>query len=89
MLQQDKILHIILGLIWCGCALLAHVAFLLGGLGASLAASTTAYALMYEASQWYRREGQPDPWDAVATAAPGFAAWAALELLARTPGSTA
>jgi hypothetical protein len=81
MIPQDKLLHIILGFIWLGLALCIHLAYIVGGLGASLAASTTAYAVMYELSQWYRKDGQPDPWDAICTAAPGFAAWALFAII--------
>ena len=50
-------------------------------LGAALALMTTTFGVFYEFQQWYRKEGVVDPFDALATAAPGWAAWALLEVL--------
>ena len=79
--QRDKLLHIALGVLSIGCALAALMIHAFFGLGPCLAYTTTAVGILYEVQQWYRKEGQPDPWDAVATAAPGFVAWGLLELI--------
>ena len=81
MIARDKLLHIGLGLIALPCAYVALWVNSLLGLGACLAYTTTVVGILYEVQQWYRQEGQPDPWDAVATAAPGFVAWGLLELI--------
>ena len=81
MIARDKLLHIGLGLIALPCAYVALWVDSLLGLGACLAYTTTVVGILYEVQQWYRKEGQPDPWDALATAAPGFVAWGLLELL--------
>ena len=66
-----------------GAALMALVAIRMAALnlGAALALVTTAFGVFYEWQQWYRKEGQPDPWDAAATAAPGWLAWFVLEAM--------
>ena len=81
MIPRDKLLHIAVGVLAIACALLALAIFERFGLGPTLAYTTTAVGVLYEVQQWYRKEGQPDPWDAVATAAPGFVAWGLLELI--------
>ena len=81
MIARDKLLHIGLGLIALPCAYVALWANSLFGLGACLAYTTTVVGILYEVQQWYRKEGQPDPWDAFCTALPGFVAWGLLELL--------
>lgn len=80
MIPRDKLLHIALGVLAVACALVALLIYGWFGLGPCLAYTTTAVGLLYEVQQWYRKEGQPDPWDALATAAPGFVAWALIEL---------
>lgn len=82
MIPKDKLLHIALGLLWLAATAGNLMAYNLFGLGPALAYGTTVFAILYEVNQWIRREGQPDPWDALATAAPGFVAWAVLEMLA-------
>ena len=66
-----------------GAALVALVAIRMAALnlGAALALVTTAFGVFYEWQQWYRKEGHPDPWDAAATAAPGWLAWFVLEAM--------
>ena len=78
MIARDKLLHIGLGLIALPCAYVALWVNSLLGLGACLAYTTTVVGILYEVQQWYRKEGQPDPWDAVATALPGWVAWGVL-----------
>lgn len=36
------------------------------------------FGVFYEVQQWYRKEGTPDAWDAIATAAPGIVVGAVL-----------
>ena len=79
-IPKDKVLHVALGVVWLAISIIGTWVLRDFGLGPALAYSTSVYAAMYEFSQWYRHEGQPEVLDAVATAAPGFVAWAALEL---------
>ena len=79
-MPRDKLLHIALGVLAIACALLALVVYERFGLGPTLAYTTTAVGVLYEVQQWYRREGVVDPLDALATAAPGWVAWAVLEI---------
>jgi hypothetical protein len=58
---------------------LAAIHFL--SLGVAVAIGGIAFGVFYEFQQWYRKEGQPDAWDAIATALPGIVAGAAWELL--------
>ena len=81
MIARDKLLHIGLGLIALPCAYVALWVNSLLGLGACLAYTTMVVGGLYEWQQWFRKEGHPDPWDALATAAPGFVAWGLLEIL--------
>lgn len=81
MIPRDKLLHIALGALAIACALLALLVYETWGLGACLAYTTSAVGVLYEAQQWYRKEGQPDQWDAFCTALPGWVAWAILEAM--------
>lgn len=81
MIARDKLLHLALGVLALACALLALAISQRFGLGATLAYTTTAVGILYEVQQAYRKEGQPDPWDAAATAAPGWVAWGVLTLI--------
>jgi hypothetical protein len=78
LMPADKWLHIALGLVWLCAAASSWFVLMLFGPGAFLAYHTTVYALLYEVNQGIRGEGQVDPWDAVATAAPGWVAWGIL-----------
>lgn len=80
MIARDKLLHVALGVLALACAYVALWVHSLFGLGACLAYTTTIVGVLYEVQQWYRREGVVDPFDALATAAPGWVAWAVLEL---------
>ena len=80
-IPRDKLLHIGLGVLACGCAYVALWVNSLFGLGACLAYTTTCVGVLYEVQQHYRGEGEPDLFDALATAAPGWVAWALLEFL--------
>jgi len=79
MIAKDKVLHIVMG-VAAVVVTLAAVSLAHWRLGAALAFVATMFGIFYEAQQWYRREGVVDVWDAVATAAPGWAAWALLEV---------
>ena len=78
MIPRDKMLHIGMGVGAIAVTLLV-LELARYSLGASLALMTTTFGVFYEFQQWWRREGTVDPWDAIATAAPGFVAWLALE----------
>ena len=80
-IPRDKVLHIALGVLAILCAYVALWVNSLFGLGPCLAYTTTAVGVLYEVQQWYRKEGQPDLYDAIYTAAPGWVAWALLEFL--------
>ena len=79
MIHRDKLLHIGMGI---GAVVVTALAVLLAQwrLGAALALVTTVFGVFYEWQQWWRNEGTVDPWDALATAAPGWVAWAVLEV---------
>lgn len=80
MLARDKQLHIVMGV---GAVVLTLAAIWLAQwrLGAALALMSTAFGGFYEWQQAFRKEGQPDPWDALATAAPGWVAWMMMEMV--------
>lgn len=77
-MQQDKLLHVALGI--CGLVAAAFGTLILDyfGLGWFFAFSTTALGIGYEINQYVRKEGNVEALDALATAAPG---WIALILL--------
>ena len=50
-------------------------------LGLAIAVGGIVFGAFYEFQQWYRKEGQPDVWDAIATALPGVIAGVAFELI--------
>ena len=79
-IPKDKIQHLIMGAGAVAATLIA-VWIAQHSLGGACAFITTLFAVFYEAQQLYRREGQPDVMDAIATAAPGWLAWAVLEVL--------
>lgn len=81
-MPRDKLLHLALGVLSLACGLLALWIYEQFGLGPTMAYTATAVGVLYELQQWYRREGQPDAWDAAATAAPGWIAWALLSFAA-------
>lgn len=81
-IPRDKLLPVALGLLAGGCALVGVLVLSHRGFGALLAyTTTTATGIVYEAQQWYRKEGAVELLDAVATAMPGWAAWGVIELL--------
>lgn len=74
-MARDKLLHALMGLATVGAALLILLVDARYGLGAALALATTLVGVGYELQQRYRREGQVEWQDALATAAPGWLAW--------------
>ena len=80
-MPRDKLMHLGLGIVWLFAAATSYWVLLLWGVGPFLAYHTTVYALLYEANQAIRKEGQPELLDAVATAAPGWLAWLVLEAM--------
>jgi hypothetical protein len=81
LMPADKWLHIALGCVWLFAAMTSYWVLVLWGVGPFLAYHTTVFGLLYEANQAIRKEGQPELLDAVATAAPGWLAWLALEAM--------
>jgi hypothetical protein len=81
MIPKDKLLHFGLGCVWLFAAMVSYWVLVLFGIGPFLAYHTTVFGILYEINQLIRKEGQPDPWDAIATAAPGWLAWLALEAM--------
>jgi hypothetical protein len=81
MIAKDKILHLVMGVL---AVAVTYAAVWIGqyNLGLSLAFVSTIFGAFYEWQQWYRKEGQPDLLDAIATAAPGWLAWALIEVVA-------
>ena len=80
-IPRDKLLHIALGVLAIVCALAALMIHAFFGLGPTLAYTTTAVGVGYEVQQRIRGEGQVEALDAVCTAAPGWLAWAILEII--------
>ena len=77
MIPKDKLQHLAMGF---GLTLfLSGIYFL--PLGWAVAIAGIVFGVFYEYQQWYRKEGQPDIWDAVATASPGVVVGIALELM--------
>ena len=79
MIPKDKLLHLGMGV--GSTVVLAAIHFL--SLGVAVAIGGIAFGVFYEFQQWYRKEGQPDAWDAIATALPGVVAGLAWELFKR------
>jgi hypothetical protein len=77
MIAKDKLQHLAMGV--GSTVVLAAIHFL--PLGWAIAIGGIVFGVFYEFQQWYRKEGQPDVWDAIATALPGVVAGVALELL--------
>ena len=81
MIPRDKLLHFGLGCVWLFAAMVSYWVLVLFGTGPFLAYHTTVFGILYEINQLIRKEGTPDPWDAAATALPGFIAWGVLEMM--------
>jgi hypothetical protein len=77
MIARDKLQHLAMG--FGSTVVLGAIHFL--PIGWAVAIGGIVFGIFYEFQQWYRKEGQPDAWDAVATALPGIVIGAAWELL--------
>jgi hypothetical protein len=77
MIAKDKLQHLAMGV--GSTVVLGAIHFL--PVGWAVAIGGIVFGIFYEFQQWYRKEGQPDAWDAVATALPGIVIGAAWELL--------
>jgi hypothetical protein len=77
MIPKDKLQHLAMGV--GSAAVLGAIHFL--PLGLAIAVGGIVFGAFYEFQQWYRKEGQPDVWDAIATALPGVIAGVAFELI--------
>jgi hypothetical protein len=77
MIAKDKLQHLAMGV--GSTVVLGAIHFL--PVGWAVAIGGIVFGVFYEFQQWYRKEGQPDVWDAVATALPGIVIGSAWELL--------
>jgi hypothetical protein len=77
MIAKDKIQHLAMGV--GSTVVLGAIHFL--PIGWAVVIGGIVFGVFYELQQWYRKEGQPDVWDAVATALPGIVIGSAWELL--------
>jgi hypothetical protein len=77
MIARDKLQHLAMGV--GSTVVLGAIHFL--PIGWAVAIGSIVFGIFYEFQQWYRKEGQPDVWDAVATALPGIVIGSAWELL--------
>jgi hypothetical protein len=77
MIPKDKLQHLAMGV--GAAAVLGAVHYL--PVGWAVAIGCTAFGVFYEYQQWYRKEGQPDVWDAIATSLPGVALGLVLEVM--------
>jgi len=77
MIPKDKLQHLAMGV--GATAALAAIHYL--PVGWAVAIGGVVFGVFYEYQQWYRKEGQPDVWDAVATALPGVVVGIAIELM--------
>lgn len=77
-LGRDKAMHVLLGVLLIAAAMSWLWVASTFGIGPALAYVTTLGGIGYELQQRIRGEGEPSWPDAVATAAPGYVAWALL-----------
>jgi hypothetical protein len=77
MIAKDKLQHLAMGV--GSTVVLGAIHFL--PIGWAVAIGGIVFGVFYELQQWYRKEGQPDVWDAVATALPGIVVGVVLELV--------
>jgi len=77
MIAKDKLQHLAMGV--GSTVVLGAIHFL--PVGWAVAIGGIVFGIFYEFQQWSRKEGQPDAWDAVATALPGIVIGAAWEML--------
>jgi hypothetical protein len=77
MIAKDKLQHLAMGV--GSTVVLGAIHFL--PIGWAVAIGGIVFGVFYELQQWYRKEGQPDVWDAIATALPGIVVGVVLELV--------
>ena len=77
MIAKDKLQHLAMGV--GSTVVLGAIHFL--PIGWAVAIGGIVFGIFYELQQWYRKEGQPDVWDAIATALPGIVVGVVLELV--------
>lgn len=80
MIPKDKMMHLSMGV--GVCVVLVIVRHVTIGLGLLIGCAT--FGVFYELQQWYRKEGQPELLDALATAAPGILAFITLDIITWT-----
>lgn len=76
MIAKDKLQHMAMGAGACVVLVVVHSM----PIGLGLLLGCAAFGVFYEWQQWYRKEGTPDAWDALATTLPGLIAYIALEV---------
>lgn len=79
-IEKDKLLHLAFGTAAAVGALAVVTVAQRFGFGPAAALASTIVGLSYELLQKVRKSGEPDPMDAVFTAAPGWLVWAVLAL---------
>lgn len=78
-IPKDKMMHLAMG-VGAVVATLAALELAKYSPGAACAFITTLFGVFYEAQQWWRKEGNVEVMDAVATALPGWLFWLILEV---------
>lgn len=67
MIPKDKQQHFLMGAACTAVLWAIHFA----PVWAAVVIGSVLFGVFYEVQQWYRKEGIPDVWDAIATALPG------------------
>lgn len=67
MIHKDKQQHLLMG---AACTVVLW-AIHFAPVWAAVVIGSVLFGVFYEVQQWYRKEGIPDVWDAMATALPG------------------
>lgn len=80
-IAPDKLKHFGAGVVTLMAAALVLYTYRSFGIGPAAALSTSLVGVAYELLQHYLRNGDPSPWDALATASPGWALWALISAL--------
>lgn len=68
MIPKDKQQHLLMGAACAAVLWAIHFA----PVWAAVTIGSIVFGVFYEVQQWYRKEGNPEVWDAIATAAPGI-----------------
>ena len=80
----DKLQHIAMGAGACVALLMLHSL----PLGLALFLGCAIFGVFYEVQQWYRKDGQPDVLDALATTLPGALVYLTLEIAKWIPSQS-